>query len=351
MTNASPANPPDFKVAIDVVRQLLAFAREQGLDIDAAVRHHNIKIEPLPGDPAFMSGPEVERMLAIGLRALTDPLPGLYAAKGHVATLFGLAGFLVQTCSTVRSLLRTLIQVEPLVGNGGITQLRQEPGEVHLLWDCLFKDPYVRYHTADFIFYAYVAGILSASEPGPELIRAVQFCHSPPDDPALIERYVEMFCCPVYFDQPQNRIIIPASIMDLPLTGADPQLHEALKVHALKVLDERNRTNTFADHVRSQLHQLLHRGDASRENLAAALNMSGRTLHRKLGDVGTSYRDLLDELRLERARTLLRNSTLSVQQVAEQIGFDEHNSFTRWFRQMTGIAPSEFRLGIVEGND
>lgn len=40
---------------------------------------------------------------------------------------------------------------------------------------------------------------------------------------------------------------------------------------------------------------------------------------------------------------LLRESTLTVQQTAEHAGFDEHNSFTRWFRQLTGFAPSEYR--------
>ncbi|MDF1781657.1 MAG: helix-turn-helix domain-containing protein [Alcanivoracaceae bacterium] len=48
-------------------------------------------------------------------------------------------------------------------------------------------------------------------------------------------------------------------------------------------------------------------------------------------------------IRLERAQMLLRESTLTVQQTAEHAGFDEHNSFTRWFRQLTGFAPSEYR--------
>ena len=120
-------------------------------------------------------------------------------------------------------------------------------------------------------------------------------------------------------------------------------------MHAQKVMEERSQNTSLVDLARSCLHELMHRGDASRENLAAALNMSGRTLHRRLRESDTSYRELFDDLRLERAKLLLQDDALSVHQVAEHAGFDEHNSFTRWFRQLTGMAPSEYRQRMHSG--
>lgn len=351
MSPAFTTSIPDYKVSIDLVRQLLSFAREQGLPIDDVLAQHAIAIEPLPGEPAFMSGPELERLLAIGLRMLPDPLPGLYAARGQISALFGLVGYLVQTSSTVGSVLHTMTQAEALIGNTGATHLRHEPGEVHLLWQCQFTDPYVHRHVSDFILYAYTWGIQAAARPGMEFIRAIYFAHPSPEDPALVQRYVDTFGCPVYFDHPTHRMVVPQGILDLPLPGADPKLNEILKAHAQQVIEERNRTASVADLARSRLHQLMHHGKASRENLAAALNMSSRTLHRKLRDANTGYREMLDDMRLERARMLLRDSSLTVQQVAEHTGFDEHNSFTRWFRQLTSMAPSEFRRQISSRTD
>lgn len=350
MSTAITSTIPSYKVSIDLVRQLLSFTREQGLPIDGVLARHAIVIEPLHGEPAFMSGPEFERLLAIGLRLLPDPLPGLYAARAQIGAIFGLIGYLVQTSSTVGSVLQTMTQAEPLLGNVGATRLRHEPGEAHLLWDCHFTDAYVHSHVTDFILCVYLWAIQAAARPGMELIRAVHFSHPAPEDPALVQRYVDTFGCPVYFNQPQHRMVLPASILDLPLPGADPQLHEILQVHAQQVIEERSRTNSLTDLARSRLHQLMHHGKASRENLAATLNMSSRTLHRKLREANTGYREMLDEMRLERARMLLRDSNLTVQQVAEHAGFDEHNSFTRWFRQLTGMAPTEFRRQLSSRN-
>lgn len=343
MNKAGPPTSDDYGVSIDMVRQFLALAREFGLPVDDALASEAINMAPMPGEPALISVKEIERILHIGYRLMDDPLPGLYFVRGQIGALFGLAGFLVQTCSTVGAMFQVVAQAESLLGNVGITELRHHPGEVRMVWDCRFTDPWVRWHAADFILAVYTRLIASAARQDIRILRSVHFQHPAPKDPALLQRYVEMFGCHVCFDQTENRLIMPSAVLDLPLPSADPQLNEVLKLHAQKVLDERNRSSSLVDVARSALHQLLQRGEASRENLAAAMHMSGRTLHRKLRDADTSYRELLDELRLERARTLLRDTPLTVHEVAELSGFDEHNSFTRWFRQLTGLAPTEFR--------
>lgn len=342
------AAPTDYKVAIDLVRQLLVFAREHGLPVEQLMAQHAIDLDPLPGQPAYLSGRLVERLLAAAMPLLPDELPGLLVGRAPKGAMFGLASFLVQTSSTLGAVLHTVTQVEPLIGDTGITRLRHEPGEVHLHWQCRFTDPYVHHHVTDFIFCMFAWGIGLATTSHTSLIRSIHFAHPSPDDPKQVKRYIEMFGCPVYFDQPEHRIVLPASALELPLASADPELHEVLQLHAQKMLKERRNEISLADLARSRLHQLIHLGTASKETLAEALHMSGRTLQRRLGDAGTSYRELFDELRLERARILLRDSSLTVQQIAERTGFDEHNSFTRWFRQLTGFAPSEFRQKLSE---
>ena len=133
--NVMTTAPPAYKVAIDVVRQVLAFGREQGIPVDDIMSEYDFAIEALPGEPAYMSGPDVQKLLAVGFSLLPDPLPGLYAAKGQLASLFGLSAFVLQTSSTVGSMLQRLLQLEPLIGDTGLTKLSHEPGEVQLLRD------------------------------------------------------------------------------------------------------------------------------------------------------------------------------------------------------------------------
>lgn len=334
-----------YKVSLDLTRLLVQHAREEGIPVDDLLARHQVSLDPLPDQPAFIDGALFERLLAVGLRSVADPLPGLAAARWQVSSIFGLAGFLVQTASTVGALLKVIPQIEPLLGDMGVARVAYEPGEAHLIWDNHFEDPYVRHHAADFILSAQSWGIQSLTEANDAVLTAVHLEHDAPTDAGLAQRYIEAFGCPVYFGQPDNRLIMPVSLLDRPLVSADPAVHEMLAQHARKLIEERRQRVTFADICRSALHQLLHQGNASREALAERLDMSGRTLHRKLSEEGTSYRELFDELRLERVRMLLRDPSLAVQDVAAAAGFDETTSFARWFRQMTGMSPAAFRDG------
>lgn len=337
-----PAAPP-FKVSLELVRQFLQMGHELGLPVEELMARNGDELRPLPDQPAFVAGPLFEQLLATGLRLLQDPLPGLSLAQRRIATVFGLTGFLLQTSSTLGVLLETLIRVEPLVGDTGLTRVEHGPEGVRLSWDSRFSDPYVRDHAADFILAGFAWAVQLAGRPGTGVITAVRIRHAAPADPLLLRRYLTTFGAPVYFGQPENALELAPAALALTLPSADPQLYEMLEAHARKLIEERRNTPALVDLARSRLHQLLQEGEASRERLAESLGITGRTLHRKLAEAGTSYRELLDALRLDRARALLREPALSIQEVAERAGFDEGASFTRWFRAVAGMTPSEYR--------
>lgn len=338
--------PPPYRVTIDLVRQFLLFGHELGLPVEEAMARHQLTLAPLPDQPAFMSGPVFERILGIGLRMMQDPLPGLTAAQRKITTVFGLAGFLLQTASTVGVLLDTLMQVEPLVGDTGLTRVEREDNRARVSWETRFSDPYVRHQASDFILAGYAWALMTASRPGVRVLDSVHFEHAAPADPMQLRRYLTHFGCPVYFGEPRNEIVLAPGALALTLPSADPQLFVVLEQHARKLIEERRNAPSVVDLARSRLHQLLQAGEPSRERLAEEMGLTSRTLHRKLQEAGTSYRELLDDLRRDRARELLRESTLSIQEVAQRAGFDETASFTRWFKQLTGATPSEFRAGL-----
>ncbi|MEC7258808.1 MAG: helix-turn-helix transcriptional regulator, partial [Pseudomonadota bacterium] len=76
---------------------------------------------------------------------------------------------------------------------------------------------------------------------------------------------------------------------------------------------------------------------------ADELGVSERSLHRKLAETGTSYRQILDNVRLRRARELLDNSDLPMSEISERLGFSEMASFSRFFRRVAGLPPSNYR--------
>ncbi len=79
------------------------------------------------------------------------------------------------------------------------------------------------------------------------------------------------------------------------------------------------------------------------ESIGKELAMSARSLQRALQDRRTAFRDLLAEVRNQQAREHLKTKSLSVDEIAFLIGFDDSNSFSRAFRAWNGLTPGEFR--------
>jgi AraC-like DNA-binding protein len=140
----------------------------------------------------------------------------------------------------------------------------------------------------------------------------------------------------------ENALILPAALLDLPCRRTDPSLLSLLDRYAADRLGG-ERAATFADRARAALSEELQAGDVTAHRLAARLKVSVRTLHRCLAAEGTSYRRLLDRLRLDIAERHLMDDRMSVGEVAFLVGFSELSAFDRAFKRWTGRTPVTFR--------
>jgi AraC-like DNA-binding protein len=167
----------------------------------------------------------------------------------------------------------------------------------------------------------------------------VRFAHRAPRDSREHERF---FGAPVRFATGENALILPAALLDLPCRRTDPSLLSLLDRYAADRLGG-ERAATFADRARAALSEELQAGDVTAHRLAARLKVSVRTLHRCLAAEGTSYRRLLDRLRLDIAERHLMDDRMSVGEVAFLVGFSELSAFDRAFKRWTGRTPVTFR--------
>jgi AraC-like DNA-binding protein len=91
--------------------------------------------------------------------------------------------------------------------------------------------------------------------------------------------------------------------------------------------------------------QRLQTSEPNQEEVADILNTSARTLQRKLGDSGTTFKKILDETRHALALAYMSTPQNSVNEVTHLLGFSCSSSFNRAFRRWTGLSPSEWRAG------
>jgi AraC-like DNA-binding protein len=103
----------------------------------------------------------------------------------------------------------------------------------------------------------------------------------------------------------------------------------------------------FLSRVRRCAERLPDLGQPGIETVARALNLSMRTLQRRLEDEGTTFSGLWDDLRHQRAKRLLLDRRLAIKQVAVMLGFSEPSTFYRAFRRWTGVTPAHFRRSLM----
>ncbi len=142
--------------------------------------------------------------------------------------------------------------------------------------------------------------------------------------------------------QSSTAIRVPPGVMDFPLPQADPHTAE-LCIQQCADLVERRRSRRG---IAAQVRTLLLRSPGRMPELpavAAELMVSDRTLHRRLDEEGTSFRDLRNEVRETLATELLTRAGLTVHEVARRLGYSESAAFSRAYKSWTGNVPSTVR--------
>ena len=98
--------------------------------------------------------------------------------------------------------------------------------------------------------------------------------------------------------------------------------------------------------VKSKIVDLLSSGMVTEQDMASALNLSLRSLQRKLREENTSYKEILEETRRDLANKYIQNSRLTISEISFLLGFSEISNFSRAFKRWNGRPPSEFRAEL-----
>jgi AraC-like DNA-binding protein len=170
-------------------------------------------------------------------------------------------------------------------------------------------------------------------------LSAAQFRY---EEPAYSARYAQSFACPLHFAGARNGFAFPASWLQQPLPLADAVTHREMLERCRKQNSEFNTRQAWLQRVRQLLAAQL-TAPPGLEQLAQQMHCSPRTLRRHLQELGTHYQELLDELRFERAKTLLGEQDWPICRIAEHLGFSETASFRHAFQRWSGVPPSRFR--------
>lgn len=163
--------------------------------------------------------------------------------------------------------------------------------------------------------------------------------------PANLEKYQQLFDCPLYFSQPANLMYFDSDYLKLPLVHTEQSLEDFLRTapYQLLTLSRERYHSSLAIQVKAMFGHDFSGGFPAFEAISSALNLSAPTLRRRLRAEGTTFQQLKDACRRDAACEALRRGDRSVNEVARELGFSDPSAFHRSFRKWTGMTPGEFR--------
>jgi len=320
-------------------RVALAYA-QAALD---ALADGGIAVPPLP-DP--LSLPQYLALLAQGQARHADF--GLRVGQRMRAASFVAYGQVVLASSSFADAFAQTQRFEGLAHDLGRSELVVDGGVAHYLWHCPWLDQGAGLALPLSVMVG-IHGFAQWLHQGPLPLRALAL-PGPEPDPAAAARIAEALGLRPRYGAAITRASFDAALLDAPIASHDPALLPLLEQHAARLLQARQQAlaaNGLADAVTMQLRELLPRGESRLEAVAQALQLSPRTLQRRLAELGQPFQQLLDATRRELADAHLRDASLSLTEVAFLLGYSEHSSFTHAHRGWHGESPQARRARLL----
>ena len=311
--------------------------RDFGVDPDAVLISAGI-------DPDLLSDPDNLITYAARSRLISQCVAitgcehfGLLIGQRMNLDSLGLLGSLMKSAPDVGTALRALMSYFYIHTQGATTKIKVGGDVAVLCYDVIETMEVSTDQLGDGALAMISEFMHALCGPGFRGIE-VSFAHRKPTD---IKPFTDHFRIPMFFDAPHFSYVFSRHWLDVRLPTADTELQRRLQeqVDAIKL----RRNMKFPEQVKHLLRSAILTQHCSKNQIAGLLGMTGRTLIRRLDTFGTCLQSLVDECRYEIALSLLENSSLQVQEIAEMLGYTRSSTFIRAFRRWSGTTPALWR--------
>jgi AraC-like DNA-binding protein len=309
-----------------------------GLDVDAILRRAK-----LPRSRFNVARPEGTTAEFFALwRAVeqsgADPGLGLRLGAEALADEQNVAALVAMHSATLGDAFQRLARYKRLVCPERVC-IDVAHGEAHLRFEWLLADEEEPPALLTDLIFAGLASLAQRGTLKPVNPLRLELARRPAHE-AMLRRH---FKCEIRFDAPHDLMVFDEAALALPMVHSNAQLLAVLLPGLELALPQDDPARTLVDDVREALRATISADRPTIAKIARSLGMSVRTLQRRLGELGTTYQDLLDDVRRRSARRLLTRTDLDTVEVAFLLGFEEVNSFARAFHFWEGTTPARWR--------
>lgn len=270
-----------------------------------------------------------------------DPCFGIKVGKLWNATTFHALGFAWLASHSLKDALTRLVRYTRIANNSMSASLEEHGVHLHLEVRSSDDERYIHYAASDASIVAILVmcRLLCGENFSPveiQLTKKRSFCG---------DELEKLVGTSIVYNRDKLVALFDRQHAEQRLATGNSELakvNEDIAMKYLRVLD-RQSVNLL---VKSRLVELMPTGKITEKRIASELNMSSRTLQRKLSEEKTSFSLLYNTVRQEIANEYIQDSQMSMSEIAYLLGFSEQANFTRAYRRWYGTSPSEARQNL-----
>lgn len=345
----------EVRIPFVTVTNWVRAARLCGIDIETLFREEGIDTQLLHPETATVDRSSMQRLMhrcVTETRRLGSPqhFPLVLGETFAFEYMSDVETF-ITTSATLRDAARALEWIPPLVNPLMRFSLAEHGHEarIGLRFEVRDDHPDMAWPFTEGVFTT-VIKFSRMLLGGQALIGRVTMRHAAHQDSEAVAAHFQV---PVQWGADVDALWFDRVLLDQPLRGAFPTLHEQAAQRVARQVAARAHLGTATDadeslaHIVVQIERAFH--DKPRllgqgvDALAQELGLHARTLQRRLKEADDSHSAIQARVRYRLARQWLKDPALPIEAISERLGFTDRRSFTLAFTRWSGQTPSQFR--------
>ncbi len=264
---------------------------------------------------------------------------GLYVGRINYINSLNLQLYMSTVCNTFRDYLNLMPSILRFCGDIGEVVMRTDNDLIKLEWQPLWQPSSKQPFLSDMVLTtsAYIVDSLCLL---PIPVRKACFTYTKPDKPGMLQ---DTFGDKLFFDQPVSSLYFDRNSLDYPLTRMHWELASSFALPLDNFFTDNQSSDLFLIQLRQTIARFLPMGNPNIDRVANELNLSRRTLQRRLSDRNTHYKQELKQVRVEQAMRYLADKRLTVTEISFLLGYGDQSSFSAAFKSWHGVSPLEHR--------
>jgi AraC-like DNA-binding protein len=339
MTEQLPLTSSDPTFALCEVAAMMATLSQRGIPTHALLKDCHVQVESLTDPAVRISLDQLSELYRAAASLYGDSRLLPRTAQRLNLTSFGIVGYALLSCESLCDLFRFADAYAPLLNLKFRLLVDSEGSSARLrLLDRYELDDDAR--AAFMVLELAKIGVLLRHVLG-EAFKPVRASCVGAND-AQLEELARILGCPVEASEARAEICFDAGLLERGLPQSNAATHSSCRQVCDELMSKLTSHFDLKRHVRDIMLQATERPPTLQE-LAEALCMSQRTLRRRLDALGTSYNQILEDVRRELAIRYLSTTPWTTEQIAQSLGYSDSANFRQAFKRWTGKSPRDYR--------